>query len=111
MKVKVTFISIDLTLGAGDYVGEVTSPDKVGSGPMSAVEPPRGDNIYGSCDFFYFVFFNRATAHTNEPIAQKTRSGVRKTFLGSEKGNSEIWVFYLKNTPIKWVRKGNYQPK
>jgi len=27
------FISIDLTFGVGDYVREVTSPDKVGSGP------------------------------------------------------------------------------
>jgi len=29
------FISIDLTLGASDYVREVTSSDKVGSGLMS----------------------------------------------------------------------------
>jgi len=29
------FISIDFKFGVGDYVREVTSPDKVGSGPMS----------------------------------------------------------------------------
>jgi len=29
------FMSIDLTFGVSDYVREVTSPDKVGSGPMS----------------------------------------------------------------------------
>jgi len=29
------FISINLKFGVGDYVREVTSPDKVGSGPMS----------------------------------------------------------------------------
>jgi len=28
------FISINFKLGVGDYVWEVTSPDKVGSGPM-----------------------------------------------------------------------------
>jgi len=30
------FISIDFKFGLGDYVREVTNPDKVGSGPMSA---------------------------------------------------------------------------
>jgi len=29
------FISIDLKFDVGDYVKEVTNPDKVGSGPMS----------------------------------------------------------------------------
>jgi len=29
------FISLDFKLGVGDYVREITSPDKVGSGPMS----------------------------------------------------------------------------
>jgi len=32
-----------------------------------AVKTPRGVNIYGYCDFF-FRFFNKATAHTREPI-------------------------------------------
>jgi len=32
---RYNFISIDLTFGVGDYVREVTRPDKVGSGPMS----------------------------------------------------------------------------
>jgi len=43
------FISIDFKFGVGEYVREVTNPDKVGF-------------------FIYFLFFNRATAHTREPI-------------------------------------------
>jgi len=31
------FISIDFNFGVGDYVMEVTNPDKVGSGPMNGV--------------------------------------------------------------------------
>jgi len=42
------FKSIDFKFGVGDYVREVTSPDNVGSGPMSG----RDANIYVSCDFF-----------------------------------------------------------
>jgi len=57
------FISIDFRFGGGDYVREVTNPDKVGSGPMSGRDATWG-NMY--CDFF--IFFNRATAHTREPI-------------------------------------------
>jgi len=78
-----------------------------------AVETPRGGNIYGYCDFFVFVFlfFNRATAHTREPIVahncSKTLSGVRKTLLGMR--NVLFWnlgVFYPKNTPkIGWNRQ------
>jgi len=33
-----TFISINLTFGASNNVREVTSPDKVGSGPMSGTD-------------------------------------------------------------------------
>jgi len=51
------FISIDLTFGVNDYVREVTSPDKIGSGPMSGRDATRA-NIYGYCDFFLvFVLF------------------------------------------------------
>jgi len=81
------FISIDLTFGVSDYVREVTSPDKVGSGPMSHVETPRGGNIYGYCGFFYFLY--SSTELQPIPVnqfsrtkAQKTQSGVRKTLLG-----------------------------
>jgi len=48
------FLSIDLTLGVSNYVREVTSPDKVGSGPMSGRDATWG-NIYGYCDFFYIL--------------------------------------------------------
>jgi len=77
------FISIDFKFGVGDYAGEITNPDKVGS--MSGRDATWG-NIYGSFDFWFFLFLNRAKAHTHEPIfaqiAQKTRSGVRTTLLG-----------------------------
>jgi len=63
------FISIDFKFGVGDYVREVTNPDKLVR-IRWAVETPRGGNIYGYCDFFFlfFIFFNRTTAHTREPI-------------------------------------------
>jgi len=61
------FISIDFKLGVGDYVRDVTNPEKVSSGPMSGRDAMWGIHIaYGYCDFF--IFFNRATAHTCEPI-------------------------------------------
>jgi len=44
-------ISVDLTFDVSDYVREATSPDKVGSGPMSGRDA-SGGNIYGYCDFF-----------------------------------------------------------
>jgi len=62
------FISIDLTFGVADYVREVTSLAKFfGSDKRSRRHVGA---TYGSCDFFVFVFlfFNRATAHTSEPI-------------------------------------------
>jgi len=39
------FISIDLTFGVSDYVREVTSPDKVGSGLMSVRDATWGQHI------------------------------------------------------------------
>jgi len=66
------FISIPLTFGVGDYVREVTSPAKFGSDPMSARDATWWQHIrvlfilYIFC--FVFIFFNRATAHTREPI-------------------------------------------
>jgi len=49
------FISIDFKFGAGDYVREVTNPDKVGSGPKSAPDATWG-NIDGYCDFFFVIY-------------------------------------------------------
>jgi len=66
----------------GDNVKEVTSPAKFGSSPMSDRDATWGQHIRVLC----LIFFSRATAHTGESIsstiAQKTRSGVRKTLLG-----------------------------
>jgi len=39
------FISIELTFGVSDSVREVTSPDKVGSGPMSGQDDTWGQHI------------------------------------------------------------------
>jgi len=39
------FISIDFKFGVGDKVGEVTSPDKVGSGPKSGRAATWGQHI------------------------------------------------------------------
>jgi len=38
-------ISINLTFGVGDYVREVTSLEKVGSGPMSGRDATWGQHI------------------------------------------------------------------
>jgi len=77
-----------------------------------AVETPGGVNIIRVLWLFvFFRFFNKATAHTREPIAQKTQSGVRKTLLGMR--NVQFWnlrVFYTK-TPLKLVGIGNCQPQ
>jgi len=66
------FISIDLTFGVSDYVREVSSPDKVGLGPMSGRDDTCGQHI--RVLFFFSIFFNRATAHTREPIFARNSS-------------------------------------
>jgi len=60
-------LSIDFKFGVGDYVREVTSPVKFGSDPMSGRATTWGPIPVNQ--------FSRT-------IAQKTRSGVRKTLLG-----------------------------
>jgi len=71
------FISIDFIFGVGDYVREVTSHAKVGSGPMSGQAAKWGQHIR-VCDFFSFLFvilfFNRATANTGELIFAQNSS-------------------------------------
>jgi len=62
---KSQFQTIDLKCCEGDYVREVTSPATVGSGPICGQDAVGA--TYGSCDF---VFFNRATVHTLEPISE-----------------------------------------
>jgi len=61
------FISIDFKFGVGDYVREVTNPDKVGLGPMSGQDATWGQHIRVLWLFPVFKFFNKATAHTREP--------------------------------------------
>jgi len=67
-----------------------------------AVETPRGVNIYGYCDFF--LFFNKATAHTREPIlahnSSKDAVWRKEDPFGDEKCVIvKFGVFYPKNTP------------
>jgi len=50
----------------GDDVREVTNPDIVGSGPMSVRDATWGQHT--GRPTMTFIFFNRATAHTCEPI-------------------------------------------
>jgi len=77
------FISIDFKFGVGDYVREVTSPAKV-VWIQWAVETPRGGNVYGSYAFFAFFILQQPIPvnQSSHTIAQKTRSGVRKTLFG-----------------------------
>jgi len=39
------FISNDFKFGVGDYVREVTNPEKVNLGPMSGRDATRGQNM------------------------------------------------------------------
>jgi len=69
-------ISIDFKFGAGDYVREVTNPDKVGSGPISHQDATWGQHILpAELQPIPVNTFSRT-------IAQNTRSGVRKTLFG-----------------------------
>jgi len=61
-------ISIDFKFGVGDYVREVTSPDKDGSGPMSGRDA-RGCNIY----LFIYLFIN----HLQQNIKKHTLASLK----------------------------------
>jgi len=64
------FISIYFKFGVGDYVREVTGPAKFGSDPMSSHDATSGQHIR----VLRLFFFNRATAHTREPIFEHNSS-------------------------------------
>jgi len=55
-----TLISIDFKFGVGDHVREVTNPDNDRS--------RRHVEVTYTGTVFFIIFFNRATAHTREPI-------------------------------------------
>jgi len=81
------FISIDLTFCVSDYVREITSPVKFGSDPMSGRDATWGQQI--RVLWLFVLFFYSSTElqplpvnQLSRTIAQKTRSGVRKTLLG-----------------------------
>jgi len=114
-------ISIDLTFGVSDNVREVTSPDEVGSGPMSGRDATWGNTwvlwlFFVSFQFFLFLYSSTQLQPIPEnqfsrKIAQKMRSGVRKTRFGMR--NVSFWnlgVFYPKNT-LTIGRKGQLSAK
>ena len=70
----------------------------------TAVLPPGGGEIYGSCDFYYFFSRDRVPSKPVyrflRIIAQKTRSDARRCLLGFRIENFKILgLFYPKNTP------------
>ena len=94
------------------FRGSPTLPSLVWIGVV--VAPPRGGEIYRSCDFFYYFyyyfyyFYSRDRVQSKpmnrfwRTIAQKTQSGVRMCLLGVRKTSFGIsGVFYPKNTPKK----------
>jgi len=97
------FISIDFKFGVGDYVREVTNLDKVGSGPMSGRDATWGQHIRELWLFLYSSTEIQPTNQVNQflrTIAQKTRSGVRKTLLWWEMYNSEFWGCFTLKTHL-----------
>jgi len=79
--------------GVGYYVREVTSSAKFCSDPMSGWDATLGQQIRVLWLFCFFVLFLYSSTELrpipvnqfSRTIAQKTRSGVRKTLLGVEK--------------------------
>jgi len=67
-----SFIPINLTFCVGDNVREFISPAKFGSDPMSGRDATWGQHIrvrdFHLVFLFVFIYFNRATVHTREPI-------------------------------------------
>jgi len=106
------FISIDLTFGVSDYVREVTSSDKVSSGPMSGRDATSGQHRRV---LRLFIFFNRATAHTCEPIFVHNSS--KDAFWWKEDPfgmrNVLFWNLgcFTPKTPPKIGRKGQLPAK
>jgi len=96
-------LKIDLKFDLGHYVREVTNHAKVGLGPMSSRAATWGQHIRV---LWLFCFFYSSTELQSIPvnyfshtIAQKTRSGVRKTCLWWEMCSCEIWCcFTIKHT-------------
>jgi len=77
------FISIDFKFGVGDYAMEVTHPDKVGLGPMSGRDATWGQHIRVLWLFLYSSTELQPipVKQFSRTIAQKTRSGIRKTLF------------------------------
>jgi len=109
---KSQFISIDFKFGVGDYIREVIRSNKVGLGPMSGRAATLGQQNTGpSCDFCLFLFFNRATAHTREPIfaqnSSKDADWCKEDPFGDEKC---VVVKYGGVLPLKHPKNGPEWP-
>jgi len=76
LRQRYNFFSIDLTFGVVDNVREVTSPATFGSDSMSG-ETPSGGTYSSPVTELQPIPVNQVSC----TIAQKTRSGVRKTLL------------------------------
>jgi len=97
------FISIDFKFGVGDYVSEVTNPDKVGSGPISGRDAIWGQHNTDTVTFY--IYFNRATAHTRKPIfAHNSSEDV--VWCKEDPFCGEKCVIFTLKTPLKFVAKG-----
>jgi len=100
-------------IGVGDYVREVTSHVKFGPDPMSGRDATWGQHIRVLWLLIFCLFFYSSTELQPIPVnqfsrtvAQKTRSGIRKTLFGMR--SVVLWnlgVFHQKNT-AKLGRKG-----
>ena len=96
------------------FRGTPTLPSLVWIGVV--VAPPRGGEIYRSCDFYYYYFYYYFFSRDRVPskpvnrfwrtIAQKTRSGARRCLLGVRNTTfGNLGVFCPKNTPkMAWNR-------
>jgi len=94
----------------GDYVREVTNPDKVGSGLMRR----HVGSTYTVLCLFVLFFFDRATVQTREPIFAYNSSDAvwcKEDPFGDEKCVILKFGGFTLKTPVKLVGIGNYQPK
>jgi len=111
---KSQFYLIDSIFGVGDDFREVTSPDKFSS--MSGRDATWGQHIrilwlFKIIFLFVFLFFNRATTHTREPIFAHNSSKdavwcMENPFRDKKCVILKFGVFYSK-TPLKLVEIGN----
>jgi len=110
------FISINFKVGVDERVREVTSPDKFGSDPMSGRDATWEQHIRVLWLFYCFLFFNRATAHTRNPIVAHNSSNnavwcKEDPFWDEKCVVVKFGGLLPPKTTLKWPGMGNYQAK